>query len=187
MAKPIKSKRIEEIQDKFKWFVEKRDSIPYHAKNIVDKRWVVELVLSLMYPSVYDNSREALWYKDACQACGTTPKTVSKWRRDLPEIADAWEHANLVQTELRQLVAENVIWDVIDGTTKVKTMDRVNTAFRYLEKTSSKFQPKTQIEMKSANINFNISIEDLEKQALSIKKTYGTHNESDNQGESWEE
>lgn len=51
----------------------------------------------------------------------------------------------------------------------LRKKDVVDVSFRYLEKTSKEFQPTAQIEMKSMNMNFEMTLDEINEKIKSLQ------------------
>jgi hypothetical protein len=75
---------------------------------------------------------------------------------------NAWNEVQEQRRELMHNVAEDAIDDALTWTTKgIRPAEKVNIAFRLLEKTNKAYQPKQQLEVKSMNMDFSMSEEEL--------------------------
>ena len=99
--------------------------------------------------------------KDACSQMGISYQTLCNWRKEDPLLERRFQEITESRRELMQTYAEDKIEKALTWELKLRPNDQVNTAFRLLEKTHKKYQPKQEIEMKSIGIDVTMSKEEL--------------------------
>lgn len=135
----------------------------WEHKNVLGKIDILNKVLTLTYPIIEDwKLVQAMTLEDACKEVWITWMTLRNWRKQDPMLEDKWQNVMEARRELMKNYAEDTIDKALRWTLKLRPTDKVNTAFRLLEKTDKAYQPKQQLEVKSMNMDFNMSIEEME-------------------------
>lgn len=123
---------------------------------------IMSWVLTLTYPKVINwKSKKGLPLADACREMGITYQTFFNWRKEDPILERRFQEITEQRRELMQTKAEDTIDDALSWELKLRPADKVNTAFRLLEKTHKKYQPKQELEVRSIWIDVTMSREEL--------------------------
>lgn len=123
---------------------------------------VVGKILTLTYPMVdWDKMKKPMTLKDACNSMGLTYATFCNRRRQDPILERKFQEITESRRELMQHYAEDKIEKALTWELKLRPWDQVNTAFRLLEKTHKKYQPKQELEVKSIWIDISMTKEEL--------------------------
>lgn len=85
-----------------------------------------------------------------------------------PEAKELYNELRGQRRDYLKEVAENTIADWLEWKLDLSGKERVDTAFKMLEKTDKSYQPKQEIEQKSVNINIHKSTDDIMSELTSI-------------------
>ena len=145
---------------------------PWLPKKMISKRDIVEKVLVLTYPRLMEGKMvQPMSLIDACKQVWISYPTLCNYRKSDDVIAKAWDDTIEQRRDIMHWYAENAIDDALTWKTKwIRPAEKVNIAFRLLEKTNKAYQPKQQLEVKSMNMDFSMSMEELQRkiQELSV-------------------
>lgn len=134
------------------------------------KRAIMEKVLNSMYPTIVDGKlKKSMDLKEACKMNGLTSQTLYNWMRADVSLKLAWDAAQQTQKDVMNSKAKENIFKAIEGEMGLRKREVVDVSFRYLEKTDKDFQPTAQIEMKSTNMNFDISLDEINAKIASLQ------------------
>lgn len=129
---------------------------------VLDRTDKINTILTLTYPTVVEGKlKKPMTIADACASVDMTYMTLRNWLKADPVLAARFNEIQEYRRELMQSYAEDKIEDALTWKLKLRPADQVNTAFRLLEKTHKKYQPKQELEVKSINMDFTMSQEEL--------------------------
>lgn len=144
--------------------------------SIIEKNWrpweinkisIIEQILVLTHPSLY-NKKEKINLEEACTKLWITKQTFYNWLKANPELRNRWDEAIEIRKESIKLVARENVFDWITWNTKLRPKEKIELSKWVLEKTDSDFNPKQVIESKSMNLNFDVSIDEMENQLKNL-------------------
>lgn len=127
----------------------------------------VEMVLELTNPVLSGWKVKKMTIVDACKKIGITPVSFHNWMKEDPVLKDAWETALSIRKELVRVKARDNIYEAIDWDIKLRPREKIEISKWFLEKTDNDFNPKSQVDVKSMNMNFDVSMEELQEKLKS--------------------
>ena len=135
------------------------------------KRATMEKVINSMYPVITPDGklRKNMDCKEACKLHWITSQTLSNWMKADTSLRLAWDAAQDSQKEVMTMKSKENIYKAIDWEMGLRKKEVVDISFRYLERTSKEFQPTAQIEMKTMNMNFDMSLEEINEKIKSLQ------------------
>jgi hypothetical protein len=135
----------------------------WNRPHSINRRWVIELIMSETNPIVSNGSIKRKTIAEACKKQEITPATFYWWLREDPQLRELWDSWLSIRKDLTRIKAREIIYDGIDWETKLKPKEKIELSKWFLEKTDWDFNPKQVIENKNMNLNFELSLEDLEE------------------------
>ena len=134
------------------------------------KRDIMDKVLTLTYPiNDWSKIKKAMTLEQACKECGITSMTLHNWMRADQSLRRIWDEAQSTRKEVMTMKSKENIFKAIEWEMGLRKKDVVDVSFRYLEKTSKEFQPTAQIEMKSMNMNFEMTLDEINEKIKSLQ------------------
>ena len=157
-----------------KWM--KKDNTWVHRKTV----WKIDIldqILTLQYPIICDGKiKKGLSLDQACEKVWITAKTFYSRRRNDIVLDEKYNEIKEMRNDMMREKAKNNIFEAIDWTTKLRPKEKIEFSFRYLEKTSPEFVQKQNIELKTNNLNFDISQDELDKKIRELAKELDLEN-----------
>jgi len=137
----------------------------------VGKRALMDKILLSMYPVMTPEGKlkKNMDLKESCKLNGITSQTLYNWMRADNSLKLAWDSAQETQKEVMTIKAKENVFKAIDWEMGLRKREIVDVSFRFLEKTNKEFQPTSNIELKSTNMNFDISLEELNAKIKSLQ------------------
>lgn len=117
---------------------------------------------------MYGSSCKPMTIKDACAESDITYQTFCNWLAEDTRLKSLYEQSKERRREFSKLIAKNNIDEALEWKKRLKDKEIVEFSFRYLEKTDKDFQPSAQLEVKSMNMNFDISNDELKARLDSL-------------------
>lgn len=137
---------------------------------ILWKRAIMEKIMTDMYPVVIDGKlKKPMDLKEASKLNWITSQTLYNWMKADNSLKLAWDSAQDTQREVMTIKSKENIFKAIDWEMGLRKREIVDVSFRYLEKTNKEFQPTSQIEMKAVNLNFDMSLDEINAKIASLQ------------------
>lgn len=124
----------------------------FRLSSLVFKNWKIQKTVSL---------------EEACEAVWLKYITFNTWVKSDPMIKDAYEAYNINRLAQMKWQAKTQVEKALFWEMKLKDIEKVNIALRFLEKVDEDFKDKKEIKV-TWEIDFNKSIDDLEAQAKAL-------------------
>lgn len=130
----------------------------------------MEKIMTDMYPVVIDGKlKKPMDLKEASKLNWITSQTLYNWMKADNSLKLAWDSAQDTQREVMTIKSKENIFKAIDWEMGLRKREIVDVSFRYLEKTNKEFQPTSQIEMKAVNLNFDMSLDEINAKIASLQ------------------
>jgi len=146
-----------------KWWAIVSSVADWRPPAMTNKVAVMEQILLLTHPSLF-NKKKKMNLMDACTEVWITKQTFYNRLKADPKLRDRWNEALDIRKETVKLVARENIFEWIDWDSKLKPREKIELSKWVLEKTDSDFNPRQVIESKNMNLNFDVSVTDIESQ-----------------------
>lgn len=135
--------------------------------KISNKLAAIEQIMILTHPSLY-NKKKKMNLESACNELWITKQTFYNRLKADPQLRSRWDEALEMRKETVKLVARENIFEWIDSWSKLKPREKIELSKWVLEKTDTDFNPRQIVETKNMNLNFDISIQDMEIQLKNL-------------------
>ena len=165
------------IAKRYSWDLRKavKEWRPKWGKNkwSIVQMWKVNAVIKLMATWIWkvENERnKELWIKPwapmtmsaACREVGISINSFIPHMKSDPDLSKMYQEYRENKQELLRFASEDnitkwILWE-LDLTDK----EKVDTSLKVLQMTDSKYNQKIEVEQTTKNLNFNISLEDME-------------------------
>lgn len=149
--------------------VSKKTKYQEETGKLPSQASLVNKVMTLTFPQYVDGKiKKKMGLEEACSQVGISLRTYHHWLKQDPSLKEMVDAAKASRMEILKELSINNIEKAVRGELKLRPKEVVDTSFRLLTSTDKEWQPRSQVEVKSVNMNFDLSIEDLQRKILDL-------------------